>query len=333
MRKLFCIKVLTVACLLISAFPIRAQKVGISIANQYSERWIKETGLLNDKLKQLGAEVLMETADDNVEKQLAQSQKMIDAGIKALIVISVDCSASAKIVEAAHKAGVKVIAYDRLILNSDLDYYVSFNSIKVGELLAGYAIKLRPSGNFMFLDGPLVDFNSKLIRIGVMKTLDKPIKEGKIKLVFDKNLNEWAELEGYMETSTYLNGNNPKPDAIIAGCDLIGVGVVNALEENKLSTTIVVGQDADLQACKGIINGKYGATILKSTKQIAYEAAELAYALAKGGAIDKTKLQMTNNGKIDVPSLLLEPVLVDKSNIDQAIIQSGHLTKEQVYAK
>jgi len=320
--------------LLLFIFPLRAQKIGISAANLYAERWIKETSLLNDKLRQLGAEVFMETADDNVDKQLVQSQKLIDSGIKVLIVISVNCSASAKIVEAAHKAGVKVIAYDRLILNSDLDYYISFNSVKVGELMAGYLYKLKPSGNYMFMNGPVVDFNSKLIREGVMKVLDKPIKDGTIKLVYDKNLSEWAELEGYMETSTYINGDNPKPDAIIAGADIIGIGAANALDERKLiSTTLVVGQDADLQACIGIVNNKYSATIVKSAKQLANEAATLAYMVAKGGGIDKIKLQVTNNGKIDVPSVLLEPVLVDKSNIDQAIIQSGQLTKEQIYGK
>ncbi len=334
MGKLFSIKVIMVVCLLFFILPLSAQKIGISMANQYSERWIKEAGLLSDKLKQLGVQVLMETADDNAEKQLTQSQKLIDSGVKVLIVVSVDCSASAKIIEAAHKAGIKVIAYDRLILNSDLDYYISFNSIKVGELLAGYVLKLKPSGNYMFINGPLVDFNSKLIREGVMKVLDKPIKDGLIKLVYDKNLSEWAELEGYMETSAYLNGNNPKPDAVIAGADVIGVGAANALDESKLiATTPVVGQDADMQACKGIVNGKYSATMLKSPRHLANEAAQLAYTLAKGEAVDKTKLQMINNGKIDVPSLLLEPVLVDKSNIDKEIIQSGHLSKEQVYGK
>jgi len=334
MRKLFSIKVLTVICLLLSILPISAQKIGISMANQYAERWIKETRLLNDELKQLGAEVLIETADDNVEKQIAQSQKLINSGVKVLIVVSVNCAASAKIVEAAHKAGVKVIAYDRLILNSDLDYYVSFNSVIVGELLAGYVLKLRPSGNYMFIDGPLTDFNSKLIREGVMKVLDKPIKQGTVKLVFDKNLNDWAELESYMETSAYLNSKNPKPDAVITGADLIGIGAANALEESKLiATTLVVGQDADLQACKGIVNGKYSATLLKSSEHLAKEIAQLAYKVAKGEALDLTKLQMTNNGKTDVPSLLLEPVLIDKSNIDKEIIQSGHLSKEQVYGK
>jgi D-xylose transport system substrate-binding protein len=311
-----------------------AQKIGVSMANQYSERWIKEATLINDKLKQLGAEVLMETADDNTEKQITQAQKLIDAGVKVLIVASVDCVASAKIVEIAHKAGVLVIAYDRLILNSDLDYYISFNSVKIGELLANYVIKLKPTGNYVFINGPIIDFNSKLIREGVMKVLNNPIKQGAIKLVLDKNLSEWAELEAYMEMSTYLNGNNPKPDAVITGADVIGVGVATALDErNYLATTPLVGQDADLQACKGIVNDKYSATILKFPKNLANEAALLAYKLAKKETIDKNNFQTVNNGKIDVPALLLDPLLIDKSNLEKDIIKSGYLTKEQIYQK
>src|ERR1035437_1033968 len=224
MKTRLLIRLFMIISILMITIYANAQKIGVSMANQYSERWIKEATLINDKLKQLGAEVLMETADDNTEKQITQAQKLIDAGVKVLIVASVDCVASAKIVEIAHKAGVLVIAYDRLILNSDLDYYISFNSVKIGELLANYVIKLKPTGNYVFINGPIIDFNSKLIREGVMKVLNNPIKQGAIKLVLDKNLSEWAELEAYMEMSTYLNGNNPKPDAVITGADVIGVG-------------------------------------------------------------------------------------------------------------
>jgi D-xylose transport system substrate-binding protein len=334
MKTINLIHLITVVCFLSFVLPASSQKIGLALANQYSERWIKEATMMTEKLQQLGATILMETAEDNMDKQLAQAQKLIDEGVKVLVVVSVDCAAAAKIVEIAHKAGVIVIAYDRLILNSDLDYYISFNSIKVGELLASYVFKLKPTGNYIFINGPTSDFNSKLIREGVMNILEKPIKQGSIKLLLDKNLNEWAELEGYMEMSTYLNGNNPKPDAVITGADLIGVGAANALDENKLSTTVsIVGQDADLQACKGIVNGKYGATVLKSHKNLVNETAMLAYKLAKKETISDIKFSEVNNGKINVPSRLLEPVLVDKSNIDKEIIQSGHLTHEQLYQK
>jgi len=167
-----------------------------------------------------------------------------------------------------------------------------------------------------------------------MNVLGEPLKHGSITLVLDKNLNEWAELEGYMEMSTYLSGKNPKPDAVITGADVIGVGVANALDEHNLATTVpVVGQDGDLQACKGIVNGKYSATILKSPKNLAAEVVLLAYKLAKNEKVDKSTFKFVNNGKVDVPSLLLEPKLIEKSNMDKDVIQSGHLTREQVYQK
>ena len=334
MKKCIIVSVLIVISLSFKLPSVSGQKIGLCIANQYSERWIKEASLMTEGLKKQGAEVLLETAEDNSEKQVIQAQKLIDSGVKVLIVVSVDCAASAKIVEIAHKAGVIVIAYDRLILNSDLDYYVSFNSVKVGELLASHLLKLKPTGNYIFFNGPLVDFNSKLIREGVMNVLGEPLKHGSITLVLDKNLNEWAELEGYMEMSTYLSGKNPKPDAVITGADVIGVGVANALDEHNLATTVpVVGQDGDLQACKGIVNGKYSATILKSPKNLAAEVVLLAYKLAKNEKVDKSTFKFVNNGKVDVPSLLLEPKLIEKSNMDKDVIQSGHLTREQVYQK
>lgn len=312
--------------------PESKTKVGFLIANFINVRWYNDKEFFENKVKELGAIPYVRDASNSSENQLLQARELIEEGVKVLVVIPVDAEKASDIVELAHKHDVKVIAYDRLIMNTDLDYYISFNSVKVGEYMAEYVVKLKPAGNYIFINGPKSDHNSILIREGVMNVLDPLIESGEVKLVHEKFLSEWIELDAYMSAQGYLEGNTDV-DVVITGGDILARGVLMALEEKDLDGKVfLTGQNGDLQAIHDILKGRQTMTIYKSLRTLGETSAEIAVRVAKqDDTIEWT--DEVNNGKFNVPSILFDPVIVDKNNIRETVIADGHLTEEEVFAK
>ena len=228
----------------------------------------------------------------------------------------------------AHKANIKVIAYDRLIKGCDLDFYVSYNNNMVGQIMAKYALKEKPKGVYAIINGPESDNNVKQINEGMHSVLDASIKSGDIKLVEEKTADQWSEIEAMMLAQDIIQ-NHKDIDAILASADLLSLGVVKALEEaNMAGKVIVTGQDADLQACKYILDGKQQMTIYKPIAPLAAKAAELAVQMAGGKVCDKNA--ESDNGKIAVPSFLIEPILVTKDNMRSVVITPGYWKEEDL---
>lgn len=297
------------------------------------ERWRKDRDIFIEEAKKLGAEVIVQSADGDERRQNQQAENLITQGVDVLVVIPKDSVAAAQIVKSAHEEGIKVIAYDRLIKESNPDLYISFDNEQVGYLQAEYLLRKKPKGNYFLLGGAPSDNNAQLLREGQLRALKPAIDKGDIKLVAEGNhwAVNWDPSDALKKTEQVLTQVNNRIDAVVASNDGTAGGVIQALEGQNLAGKVLVsGQDAELAACQRIVKGTQTMTVYKPIRLIAKEAAHAAVALAKGEKIEKAK-QKVNNGKVDVPSILLTPIQVDKDNLDEVVIKDGFHSRDKVY--
>ncbi|NTV23348.1 MAG: sugar ABC transporter substrate-binding protein [Nanoarchaeota archaeon] len=303
--------------------------IGFSLGTLKEERWVKDRDFFVERANQLGAQVNVMSANADPGVQMSQAENLILQKVDILVIVPEDAERTAEIVKKAHAAGIKVLSYDRLIKNSEVDLYISFQNEKVGELQANRLLETVSKGNFVYVGGAPTDNNAFLFRKGAMGAISEKVKTGDIVLVYDNFTTEWRPDIAYQNMKDLLK-DNPDIDAIIAANDGTASGVIKALDEAGLSGKIPVsGQDAELGACQRIIKGTQTMTVYKPIKPLAYKAAELAVMLAKGENPEVNSA--VNNGKIDVPSYLLEPVMVDKDNMMDTIVKDGYHPYEEVY--
>lgn len=304
-------------------------RIGFSLGDLREERWQRDRDIFVAEAKKLGAYVQVASANSNATVQNTQIENMISQGMDIIVVAPYDSEKTAEIVASAHKANIKIISYDRLIKNADVDFYISFDNVKVGNLEAQGIVDVKNKGNFAYIGGAPTDNNATLLKIGSMAVLDPLIKDGSIKIVIDKFTKDWAPEEAYATIKKYLDDGG-KLDAVVAANDGTAFGVIRALKEHNLDGKVPVsGQDAELSACQRIIQGTQTLTVYKPIQSLASKAAEIAVSMAnKGTPISNN---VTNNGKTDVPSFYLDPILVTKSNMDSTVIKDGFHSRSQVY--
>lgn len=305
-------------------------RIGLSMDTLKEERWQKDRDIFVKRAEELGAEVLVQAADGKDETQIKQAESLLTQGIDVLVVIPHNAEVAATIVESAKRQNVPVISYDRLIRNSEPDLYISFDNEKVGEMQAKYLVEKAPQGNYILIGGAPTDNNAKMFRDGQMKVLQPLIDRGAIKIVADQWARDWLPDEALKHTENALTINNNNVAAVVASNDGTAGGAIQALNAQGLNGKVLVsGQDADLAALQRIIAGTQTMTVYKPVSKLASQAAEAALALAKKEKIETNG--KVNNGKTDVPSILLEPISVDKSNLDETVIKDGFQKREEVY--
>ncbi len=308
-------------------------KIGLSMDSLRVERWQKDRDIFKAEAEKLGAEVIVQSADGDERRQNEQAENMITQGVDVLVVIPKDSVAAAQIVQAAHAEDIKVIAYDRLIRESEPDLYISFDNEQVGYLQAEYLLRQKPAGNYFLLGGAPTDNNAQLLRKGQLRALQTAIDAGDIRLVADGKhwAVNWDPRDALKKTEQVLTQTNNRIDAVVASNDGTAGGAIQALEGQNLAGKVLVsGQDAELAACQRIVKGTQTMTVYKPIHLIATKAAQAAVTLAKGEPIAQTT-QIVNNGKIDVPSILLNPIQIDSANLDEVVIKDGFHPVEAVY--
>lgn len=311
-----------------SKYPI---KIGLSMDTLRAPRWARDRDILTAKCNEQGVGVLVQSADSNDALQYSQAENLLTQGIQCLVVIPHNAKSCASIVEAAHKMGVPVVSYDRLILDSDVDAYVSFDNIKVGELMASTLVKLKPKGNYVLMGGAPTDYNAILLRKGQRMVLDPLVAKGDIKIVGDQWSNDWLAVNALKNMENILTKNNNKVDAVVDSYDGTAGGSIQALTEQGLAGKVLVsGQDAELAACQRIVAGTQTMTVYKPVRLLAAQAAQIAVALAKKQPLPAAATT-TNNGKKDVPSYFLDPIVVTKDNMADTVIADGFQKMEDVY--
>jgi D-xylose transport system substrate-binding protein len=305
-------------------------KIGLSMDTLKEERWQRDKELFTAAAKELGAEVLVQAANGDDRLQVQQAENLLTQGVNVLVVVPHNGEVAASIVDSAKRQNVPVISYDRLIKNSDVDLYVSYDPVKVGELQAQYLFDHQPKGNYVLIGGAPTDNNALLLREGQKKILQPAIDRGDIKIIADQWAKEWQATEALKIAENALTQNNNNVQAILVSNDGTAGGVVQALDAQKLSGKVwVSGQDADLAAMQRIVQGTQSMTVYKPIDKLARRAAEAAVALARGEKVQTT--QTVNNGKKDVPSILLEPISVDKKNVVETVIKDGYQKMDEVY--
>jgi D-xylose transport system substrate-binding protein len=304
--------------------------IGFSMDTLKEERWQRDKALIEQRAKEVGAQLDVQVAngDDNV--QTKQCDNMLTKGVDVLIVAPHNGDLAASIVEKAHAAGVPVISYDRLIKNSEPDLYVSHQVEKMGEMQADYALKHVPKGNYVLIGGAPTDNNALLLRKGQMNILKPAIDRGDVKVISDQFAKEWRADEAQRITEDSLTKTKNDIQAVVASNDGTAGGAISALEVAGLAGKVLVtGQDAQLDAIQRIAKGTQTMTIYKPIKPLADSAVDSAVKLAHGDSLDaKDKV---NNGKIDVPAILQEPQAVDKNNLMDTVIKDGYHKMEDVY--
>ena len=297
-------------------------KVGFLLDSLKVERWQTDVNVFQKRAHELGTEVLVENADGDDELQFQQATKLLDAGVKSLVLVAHDTKKAVRLVNLANEKHVPVISYDRLIPDSDIAFYVGINSSEVGRLQAEYLTQLAPHGNYILLEGSPADINAHLLRFGQNEVLQPLIGRGDIKLVGDFWCKDWDPLEAYRQVATLLATNHPPIDAIVASNDGTATGAVQALEENHLAGKVYVsGQDADLVAVLRLLQGTQAMTIYKPVMSMASQAAEAAVAFARGQQPKATGTISSGDRKI--PAILSPAIVVTKHNIMQTVIHDG----------
>ena len=303
-------------------------EIGMSFDSFVIERWQRDRDVFVSTAKELGATVNVQNANGDVEKQKEQIEYFINKGVDVIVIICIDSDSLRETVEKAKDAGIKIIAYDRLVTNSNADLYITFDNYMVGQLMAEELLRNGISGgSVLMLGGSPTDNNVPQVENGFKDICDKY----RIEVLDTMHCDGWrAELAAdYIYTHTDLVA---QADAIMCGNDNLAGQVIQALSVMRLAGDVmVVGQDADLEACQRIIEGTQTMTVYKPVEKLAKRAAECAIALAMGQELTGNDISTINDGTYVIPYIGLEPIAVNADNMNEVIIGSGFHLKEDVY--
>ena len=306
-------------------------KIGFSIDDLRVERWTRDRDYFTQAAEKLGAKVFVQSADASEQRQIAQIENLIARGVDVLVIVPYNATVLGNAIREAKKAKIKVVSYDRLILGADVDAYVSFDNKAVGELQAQSLVLVTPKGSYSLLGGAPTDNNAKILREGQMKVLQPLVDKGDIKIVGKQWVKEWSPAEAMAIVEHALTANANKIDAVVASNDGTAGGAIQALASQKLTGKVAVsGQDADLAAVRRVAAGSQTMTVYKPLKEIAANAARRAIQLVRGET--PAYNAQLDNGFKKVDSMLLKPVLLNKSNVD-LVVKDGFYTAAQVAGK
>ena len=300
-------------------------RIGLSFDTFVLERWQRDRDAFVARASELGAEVNVQNANGDVEEQIAQIEYLIEKDVDVIAVIAVDSRGLSDVVAKAKRAGIRVIAYDRLLTDAGVDLYISFDNERIGQMMAECIAANTPAGGKVFMMcGSLEDNNVSLVEKGFYSVMDKTDLE----IVGTAYADNWLGEMGYAAVSGFLDEGG-ELDAVMCGNDDIASQVIRALSERRLAGEVcVVGQDADLSGCQRIVEGTQTMTVYKSIETLAMRAAESAVVLAEEGSVKTAGTYF--DGTYEVPYIGLEPIAVTESNM-QVIIDDGYHLEEDIY--
>lgn len=331
MKKILSISLLATLCAATSLPALAAgEKIGLLMSDLRLERWQKDRDLFTEAAESMGAKVYTQSANGDANTQISQIENMISRGVDVLVIVPENGEVLGNVLAEAKAEGIKVLAYDRLIKFADIDLYVSFDNIRVGEMQAEALLKRKPKGNYFLMGGSPTDNNAKMFRQGQMNVLQPAIDSKKINIVGDQWATGWSAEAALNIMENGLTANANKIDAVVASNDSTAGGAIQALAAQGLSGKVVIsGQDADLASVRRIVAGTQTMTVYKPISKLAKTSAEMAVKLARG---EKIKVNgSVNNGKKDVDAVLLTPISVTKDNLDSTVIADGFHSRNDVY--
>jgi len=353
--RLATVVVSAVFTLALIAMPVHAQDkilVGLSFSDFETPRWPQENAIMTAALEAKGYAVVSQQASHDPKTQNDQIANMVTQGAKAIIIVAQDADAAATAVDDAAKAGVKVIAYDRLIASPNIAAYITFGLTKVGNGQADGVLKAlgfdptKPGPtdkwtkdtpvNLVKLEGDPGDNNAKFFEAGQDETLKPFVDAGLVKIVARQNIANWDETNAVTAMENILTSQDNNVDAVIAANDNLGLGALQALTAQKLSVP-VSGQDATAPGCNSIAKGQLTVTILKDYRVMAPQAVDLVDSFLNGKTdpdLQSYKLSdLTGNTSLtgEVMAKYLPVTEVTKDNLYDAVVVSGFQSYDEVY--
>jgi len=324
--------------------------VGIAMPTKSSARWISDGNSMVQQFQEAGYETDLQYAEDDIPNQLAQIENMITKGVDVLVIAAIDGTTLSNALENAHFAGIKVIAYDRLIRDSEyVDYYATFDNFKVGVQQANSLVE---GLNERFDDGPYNielfggspdDNNAYFFYDGAMSVLQPLIDDGTIVIPsgqtgMDKvGTLRWdgAVAQSRMDNLLSANYTDQQIQGVLSPYDGLSIGILSSLKgvgygSGDMKMPIVTGQDAEIPSVKSILADEQYSTIFKDTRELARVTVGMVNAVLGGAEPEINDTTTYDNGVKVVPSYLLEPVPVDKSNWEEVLIGSGYYTMDQI---
>ncbi|MCR5596174.1 MAG: sugar-binding protein [Lachnospiraceae bacterium] len=333
------------------------KRVAVAMPTQSSERWINDGANMKAQLEELGYEVDLQYAEDDVQMQVSQIENMIAAGANCLVIAAVDSSALVNVEAQAKDAGIPIIAYDRLLMDTDaVSYYATFDNKGVGTAIGEYikanATKdgnkgldaVKSAGltmNVEFLMGSPDDNNALMLYNGLMEVLKPYLDDGTLvcksgRTSFeDTCILRWSQETAQQNMENYLTGfyADEDIDIVASAFDGFAYGAKAALEGAGYTSEnwpMITGQDAELMATKNIIAGSQTMSIYKDTRLLASKCVTMVEAVVNGSEPEINDTEQYNNGKITVPSYLCTPVAVDVNNYKEIIVDGGYYTEAQL---
>lgn len=306
--------------------------IGLSLATLREPRWQKDKDIFIKQVAKNKAKTVVLSANNDTATQLKDIQSLIDEGVNCLVIVPHDAKSMAKEIDMAKKAGIPVLAYDRLIEDADIDYYLSFKNEDVGMKQAKFLVNaIGGKGKIVRLYGAPTDNNSKLLKQGQDKILKPLIDKGDIEVVKEEWVADWDPNNAKEIMNTVL-AKDKDIKGVLASNDGTAGGAIEALKGAGLAGKVIVtGQDADEAACQRIINGTQAMTVYKPISKLARKAGILAVKLAKKKPVSATGLM--NNGVKDVQTIFMSVKTVTKENMDETVIKDKFHSKEAIYGK
>lgn len=301
-------------------------RIGFSFDSFVIERWQRDRDIFISEIQKHGAEVLVQEAGGDVEEQIEQIRYLISKDVDAIAIVAVDCNALSEVIQEAKAEGIYIISYDRLISDAALDLYISFDSQRVGELMAENMVEnLPPNGNVVCINGSELDDNVKRMQEGI----DAVMRQSSQHIISYDYCSGWDAERAY-EIMQIMLDCQISFDGVICGNDDLANMVYKALAERGMTDQVcLVGQDADLAACQRIVSGWQSMTVYKPVDLLARQAAQYTIELIEQGSIETTC--SIDNGYGEISAVLLEPIAVTADNIDEVIIDSGFHQRSEVY--
>ena len=308
-------------------------KMSFLYSSDVTIRFNKESNFFEEKAEELGADVIVDHAEDNAALQYEKAIEMMEKDIDLLALIAVNVNTAENIVKEAKARDIKVMAYNRLISNCDLDAFISGDNDQLGNEMAGYVLEHQPQGNYVILNGDKFDRNAVELMASIDETLEPHIESGDVNILYKTYIQNWSPQHAGYELNQLMAANPKQLDAVIACFDGMGVAAIEVLEKyGRAGDVIVTGQDADMESCRKIVEGTQHITMYHPLEKIASRAAELAIDIAKGEDIeDKYDISYVSNGFKDVPTLKIPSIPVTKDNIDEVLIESGFYDRSEIY--
>jgi putative multiple sugar transport system substrate-binding protein len=325
--------------------------IGIAMPTKSSARWISDGNSMVEQFEAAGYTTDLQYAEDDIPNQLAQIENMITKGADVLVIAAIDGTTLSNALENAAAAGIKVIAYDRLIRDSEhVDYYATFDNFKVGvqqasSLVAGLKERfpdVKP-WNVELFGGSPDDNNAFFFYNGGMSVLQPLIDDGSVKIVSGQmgmdrvGTLRWdgAVAQARMDNLLSAFYTDERVHGVLSPYDGLSIGILSSLKgvgygSGDMEMPIVSGQDAEVPSVKSILADEQYSTVFKDTRELARVTVGMVDALLGGGEPEINDTETYDNGMKVVPSYLLEPVSVDKSNWEEILVGSGYYTKDQV---